>query len=43
MIPQLPYPDGLIPSIILVYVLCCALPSWVIHEYLGMRAPWDKR
>lgn len=39
---QLPYPDGLLWSVLLVYVLCCAIPSYVIHELCGWWWPWDR-
>jgi hypothetical protein len=42
VIPQAPWPDGLIASVLLVYLLLCALPSYIVHELYGWRWWWDR-
>lgn len=42
MTPQLPWPDGFLWDLALVYLLICALPSYIIHEYCGWWWWWDR-
>jgi hypothetical protein len=42
LIPQLPWPDGILASFLLLW-FTCALFSWFAHEVLGLRAPWERR
>jgi len=42
MIPQLPWPDALWASVLLLWFVC-ALFSWYVHEFLGLPALWERR
>jgi hypothetical protein len=44
VIPQLEIPDlpTVLDSLLVVYLLACALPSYIVHEMYGWRWWWDR-
>jgi hypothetical protein len=42
LIPQLPWPNGILASLALLWFVCVMF-SWYVHEFLGLRAPWERR